>query len=88
MAKKLIGGNFSKITPTSQNSQNYFINFEKFVLYLEPVDNVLQTLGFSLIELRHHDYNVNLYDLGGSAQIRGIWNKYYMDVSPNSYLPS
>ncbi|XP_065221297.1 ADP-ribosylation factor-like protein 13B [Planococcus citri] len=52
----------------------------------EPVENVLKTVGFSLIKLRHHKYNISLYDLGGSPQIREIWSKYYMDAHGVIYV--
>lgn len=84
IAKRLVGGNFFiKETYTRVNIPLYI----EFTI-TEPVDSVLKTVGFSLVKLQHHKYNVNIYDLGGSYQIRGIWSKYYMDVSKaNSQAP-
>lgn len=51
------------------------------MIFLEPIDSVLKTVGFSLVEMKYHGFKITIYDLGGSSSIRDIWNKYYMDVS-------
>ncbi|XP_063238065.1 ADP-ribosylation factor-like protein 13B [Bacillus rossius redtenbacheri] len=46
----------------------------------EPTDATIPTVGFSSVSLTHRGYSVVLYDLGGGAQIRDIWHRYFMDV--------
>ncbi|CAG9770938.1 unnamed protein product [Ceutorhynchus assimilis] len=47
----------------------------------EPVDHYpIPTIGFSVIELQHQQYDIKIFDLGGSPNIRGIWYKYFVDV--------
>ncbi|CAH0547616.1 unnamed protein product [Brassicogethes aeneus] len=43
-------------------------------------EGVVPTMGFSIINLKFLSYNVDIYDLGGAAGIRGIWNKYFTDA--------
>nr|CAD7459151.1 unnamed protein product [Timema tahoe] len=47
---------------------------------LEPLDTVVPTVGFSSVKLSHRSYSVVIYDLGGGAQIRDIWHRYFVDV--------
>lgn len=47
----------------------------------EPSDSVVPTVGFSVVRLRYKEYDVNVYDLGGGVGIRGIWHRYFVDVS-------
>nr|CAD7404228.1 unnamed protein product [Timema poppensis] len=47
---------------------------------LEPLDTVVPTVGFSSVKLYHRNYSVLIYDLGGGAQIRDIWHRYFVDV--------
>lgn len=46
----------------------------------ETVDCPIPTIGFSVINLRYLNYDVKIFDLGGHRTIRGIWNKYFVDV--------
>ncbi|ERL90682.1 hypothetical protein D910_08029, partial [Dendroctonus ponderosae] len=46
----------------------------------EPIDCPIPTIGFSVIELKHLQYDVKIFDLGGSSNIRAIWCKYFVDV--------
>lgn len=39
------------------------------------------TVGFSIIHLKYMNYDVNIFDLGGGPDIRGIWHKYFVNVS-------
>ncbi|XP_012539375.1 ADP-ribosylation factor-like protein 13B [Monomorium pharaonis] len=48
--------------------------------------NVLPTIGFRTISLKHKSYFVKIYDLGGSSQIRGLWPKYYIDIHGLIYV--
>jgi hypothetical protein len=51
------------------------------LLFLESVETVVPTVGFNSIKLKHRGFTVIIYDLGGSSQIRGIWHRYFVDVS-------
>lgn len=46
----------------------------------DPDRNVLPTMGFRTVSLKHNSYSVKIYDLGGSSQIRALWPKYYNDT--------
>ncbi|XP_046410801.1 ADP-ribosylation factor-like protein 13B [Neodiprion fabricii] len=48
--------------------------------------NVVPTMGFRTISLKHKSCNVKVYDLGGSPQIRSIWPRYYNDVHGLVYV--
>lgn len=39
------------------------------------------TVGFSVVNLKYMKYDVNIFDLGGGPNIRGIWPKYFVNVS-------
>jgi hypothetical protein len=55
-----------------------------YILYLhfsEPLDTVVPNVGFSSVSLTHRGCSVVIYDLGGGPQIRGIWHRYFVDVS-------
>lgn len=47
----------------------------------EPLETVVPTIGFSVIDLTFRDYKVKVFDLGGGQDIRGIWPQYFVDVS-------
>lgn len=47
----------------------------------ESLDFVVPTVGFSSVSLSYRDCTVYLYDLGGGIGIRGIWSRYFTDVS-------
>lgn len=51
------------------------------IFLTDPDRNVLPTMGFRTVSLKHNSYSVKIYDLGGSSQIRALWPKYYNDVS-------
>ncbi|KAJ8954069.1 hypothetical protein NQ318_004374 [Aromia moschata] len=38
------------------------------------------TVGFSVFNLKYLSYDVKVFDLGGGPNIRGIWNKYFVDA--------
>eukprot|EP00049_Salpingoeca_infusionum_P004582 m.81275 g.81275 ORF g.81275 m.81275 type:complete len:665 (-) comp12628_c0_seq2:458-2452(-) len=46
----------------------------------EPLDEVRPTIGQNVHELTRRRINVKLYDLGGGAQIRDIWQHYYAEM--------
>ncbi|XP_011878611.1 PREDICTED: ADP-ribosylation factor-like protein 13B [Vollenhovia emeryi] len=48
--------------------------------------NVLPTIGFRTVSLKHKSYSVKIYDLGGSSQIRPLWPKYYNDIHGLIYV--
>lgn len=54
-------------------------------IFVDPDRNVLPTMGFRMVSLKHKSYLVKIYDIGGSSQIRALWPKYYNDVS-DSYV--
>lgn len=47
----------------------------------ESVDAVVPTVGFSVVNLYYKKYKVKVFDLGGGSNIRGIWHRYFVDVS-------
>ncbi|GLV32137.1 ADP ribosylation factor-like 2 [Carabus blaptoides fortunei] len=46
----------------------------------ENADGSIPTVGFSVVNLNYLDYNVQIYDLGGGPDIRGIWHRYFVDA--------
>ncbi|XP_060535225.1 ADP-ribosylation factor-like protein 13B [Cylas formicarius] len=46
----------------------------------EKPDPTMPTVGFSVIPLKYTSCDVRVYDLGGGANIRGIWHRYFADV--------
>ncbi|XP_012221906.1 ADP-ribosylation factor-like protein 13B [Linepithema humile] len=52
----------------------------------DPDQNVLPTMGFRTVSLKHKSYSVKIYDLGGSSQIRALWPKYYNDIHGLIYV--
>ncbi|XP_057335669.1 ADP-ribosylation factor-like protein 13B isoform X1 [Microplitis mediator] len=49
-------------------------------------ENVMPTMGFRVVTLKHKFYSIKVYDVGGAAQIRSIWNKYYSDIHGIIYV--
>lgn len=47
----------------------------------DPRSSPVPTVGFSVINLKYLKYEVNIFDLGGGPNIRGIWPKYFANVS-------
>lgn len=45
------------------------------------LNSPIPTVGFSVINLKYQEYVVKIFDLGGGPHIRGIWNRYFVDVS-------
>ncbi|XP_008567378.1 PREDICTED: ADP-ribosylation factor-like protein 13B [Galeopterus variegatus] len=45
----------------------------------EYPEDVVPTVGFSKIDLRHGKFDVTIFDLGGGKRIRGIWKNYYAE---------
>lgn len=43
----------------------------------EDVNSVAPTLGFQINTIHYHDFNINLWDIGGQASIRSFWGNYY-----------
>ncbi|XP_018320943.1 ADP-ribosylation factor-like protein 13B [Agrilus planipennis] len=43
----------------------------------EALDSVMPTVGFSVINLKYRNYTVQIFDLGGGNNIRGIWERYF-----------
>ncbi|XP_011644714.1 ADP-ribosylation factor-like protein 13B [Pogonomyrmex barbatus] len=52
----------------------------------DPDQNVLPTMGFRTVSLKHKSYFVKIYDVGGSSQIRALWPKYYNDIHGLIYV--
>lgn len=52
----------------------------------ESDQNVLPTIGFRTVSLKHKSYSIKIYDLGGSSQIRALWPKYYNDIHGLIYV--
>ncbi|KAF5296200.1 hypothetical protein FQA39_LY12654 [Lamprigera yunnana] len=46
----------------------------------ESLETVLPTVGLSVTYLKHNEYTIKVFDLGGSIDIRGIWQRYFVDV--------
>lgn len=46
----------------------------------EPIEDVVPTVGFHTVTLRYKEFLVKIYDLGGAANFRGIWHKYFVDA--------
>ncbi|KAB0792098.1 hypothetical protein PPYR_14059 [Photinus pyralis] len=46
----------------------------------EPLDTVMPTVGLSVTYLKYGSYSVKVFDLGGGPDIRGIWQRYFVDV--------
>ncbi|XP_044593110.1 ADP-ribosylation factor-like protein 13B isoform X1 [Cotesia glomerata] len=49
-------------------------------------DNVMTTMGFRVVALKHKFYSIKVYDVGGAPQIRSIWKKYYGDIHGIIYV--
>lgn len=47
----------------------------------EAFEEVVPTVGFSVINLSYMNFKVEVFDLGGGSNIRGIWSRYFVDVS-------
>lgn len=54
----------------------------------ESFEAVMPTVGFSLVPLSYKNYSIKVYDLGGGANIRGIWSHYFVDVSISKLILS
>ncbi|XP_039305811.1 ADP-ribosylation factor-like protein 13B isoform X2 [Solenopsis invicta] len=52
----------------------------------DPDHNMLPTIGFRTVSLKHKSYSVKIYDIGGSSQIRALWPKYYIDIHGLIYV--
>lgn len=46
----------------------------------ESVDEVVPTNGFSVFSMQRFKHKIRIYDLGGGPGIRGIWQRYFVDV--------
>lgn len=77
----LYSGKYLKDTnPNLRKLFNLSCRIMLFIL-VDPDQNVLPTMGFHIVTLKHKSYLVKIYDIGGSSQIRALWPKYYNDVS-------
>ncbi|PAA51236.1 hypothetical protein BOX15_Mlig007054g1, partial [Macrostomum lignano] len=47
---------------------------------------VCPTMGFDLIEFSLDSYNVSMYDIGGSGNLRSIWNNYLSEIHGLVYV--
>jgi ADP-ribosylation factor-like protein 2 len=43
----------------------------------ENVNEISPTLGFTINTLKHDDYLINLWDIGGQTTIRSYWRNYF-----------
>ncbi|XP_015121633.1 ADP-ribosylation factor-like protein 13B [Diachasma alloeum] len=48
--------------------------------------NVMPTMGFRVLSLRHKSFIIRVYDIGGAPQIRSIWKRYYHDIHGLIYV--
>ena len=46
----------------------------------EAQDTVAPTVGFVPESLQYRGCDITLYDLGGGARIRPVWDNYYAEV--------
>lgn len=46
----------------------------------ESHNDVMPTIGLSVTYLKHPEYVVKVFDLGGSSNIRAIWQRYFVDA--------
>lgn len=46
----------------------------------ESINDVIPTVGFHAVKLNYKNYIVKIYDLGGAANFRGLWPKYFVDA--------
>lgn len=46
----------------------------------ESLDTLVPTVGLSVVYLKYNNYTVKVFDLGGGSNIRGIWQRYFVDV--------
>eukprot|EP00759_Apiculatamorpha_spiralis_P009472 PhF_6_TR16379/c0_g1_i1/m.25197/K07962/ARL13B, ARL2L1; ADP-ribosylation factor-like protein 13B len=46
----------------------------------EPKADTMPTMGFTPFDMGGGEYELCVYDVGGHAKFRGIWNNYYGDV--------
>lgn len=51
----------------------------------ETFTDTVPTIGFSKLVTKHKGMIINIYDLGGSARIREIWQNYFAEVF-NTFL--
>ncbi|XP_023233516.1 ADP-ribosylation factor-like protein 13B, partial [Centruroides sculpturatus] len=47
---------------------------------LESTEDVVPTVGFSSVQVKHNQFDITIFDLGGGHKIRGIWKNYYASV--------
>lgn len=63
-----------------------YFNFKTFIFNLpfpfivEPLDDIGPTIGFDNIKFAVGKFNIDLYDLGGGKNIRGIWRNYLSEI--------
>ncbi|KAJ1658537.1 ADP-ribosylation factor-like protein 2 [Dispira simplex] len=43
----------------------------------EPIDTISPTLGFHIKTLFHHNYKLNIWDVGGQKSLRSYWRNYF-----------
>lgn len=46
----------------------------------ESTEDVVPTVGFSSVKVKHNQFDITIFDLGGGHKIRGIWKNYYASV--------
>ena len=60
----------------NSSSCSQFLSF-----FIETLNDITPTIGFSKYLTRHKGIIVSIYDLGGSSKIREIWKQYFAEVS-------
>lgn len=50
------------------------------LLNIETFTDTVPTIGFSKFVTKHKGMSINIFDLGGSARIREIWQNYFAEV--------
>nr|CAI5866760.1 unnamed protein product [Callosobruchus analis] len=45
-------------------------------MHMNPVPNS----AFSVVDLKYYGYDVKILDLAGGSDMRGLWQKYYVDA--------
>ena len=62
-------------------SNKYLFKYLTKIILTESVDNITPTIGFSKFTTKLEGVTVNIYELGGGAKIRDIWNNYFVEVT-------
>ena len=48
--------------------------------FLESLETVAPTIGFSTVEFLFEKHDITMFDLGGGKRIRDIWKNYLSEI--------